>query len=479
MSSSFKDLMLAYFKGIACARGEIAGENEGKNGLAEDRDRWITIHPWGMSQSEADTGEGKGYYRRIFIDDETGEIEKGLGAGTNNKDLSKNLKAKKNGEESETTSKKDDTNLSDLARKIKALTDGKEYTEEVANQVGDVMRKELEKNQEYVKIVSDMEVKDNEMIKLIADRKKFDLEKADLISQEYKKNPIISEYEKLKKEYTNLLYSEKISSEEYNKLVHSKEYTDLSEKAHHERIEIGFKIEKNRLEMAKKADAIKKEREKLSGELITAVRDTLKDVVGFRNDEIKIPANNTELKQKLNDGLRLYPKELLDTIEKSGVKANFSLGRSAFSPGKNTVEVNDSLGGIVHEFAHCLEHNNPQILKIEEEFYNRRTKDEKLKTMKAVTGDSGYRMDERTRTDKFLDPYMGKDYGFARYYNMKKMSKKFAVFGDIGEYSQEEYKPDGYELLSMGVETLIEKPHLLKKDPDYANFVLGCLAYKG
>ena len=388
------------------------------------------------------------------------------------------------GEKELTTGKKDkkadtDSNLTDLQKKIKALTEGKEYTEEVANKVGDVMRQELEKNQKYVKIVSDMEVKDNEMIKLIADRKKFDLEKADLISQEYKNNPIISEYEKLKKEYTNLLYSEKISSEEYNKLVHSKEYTDLSEKAHHERIEIGFKIEKNRLEMAKKADAIKKEREKLSGELITTIRDTLKDVVGFRNDEIKIPANNTELKQKLNDGLRLYPKELLDTIEKSGVKANFSLGRSAFSPGKNTVEVNDSLGGIVHEFAHCLEHNNPQILKIEEEFYNRRTKDEKLKTMKAVTGDSGYKMDERTRTDKFLDPYMGKDYGFARYYNMKKMSKKFAVFGDIGEYSQEDYKPDGYELLSMGVETLIEKPHLLRKDPDYANFVLGCLACKG
>lgn len=103
MGSSFKDLMLAYFKGIACARGEIAGENEGKNGLAEDR--WITIHPWGMSQAEGDTGEGKGYYRRIFIDDETGEIEKGLGAGTNIKDLSKTLKAKKNGEEAENTSK--------------------------------------------------------------------------------------------------------------------------------------------------------------------------------------------------------------------------------------------------------------------------------------------------------------------------------------------------------------------------------------
>lgn len=474
MSVSTKELFTAFFKGLAFAKGLNFGEKN--RGMAEDR--WITIHPWGMSQGEADAGEGKGYYRRIEIDDETGEIEKGLGAGTNIKDLSKTLKDKKNSQENESTSKKTVKEPTTLRDKIKALTDGKEYTEEVANQVGDLLRQELEKNQEYVKIVSDMEVKDNEMTKLIADRKKFDLEKADLISQEYKNNPIISEYEKLKKEYTNLLYSEKISSEEYNKLVHSKEYTDLSEKAHHERIEINFKVEKIRLEMAKKADAIKKEREKLSGELITAIRDTLKDVVGFRNDGVNISANNTELKQKLNEGLRLFPKNLLDTIEKSGVKANFSLGRSAFSPGKNTVEVNDSLSGIVHEFAHCLEHNNPQILKIEEEFYNRRTKDEKLKTMKAVTGDSGYRMDERTRTDKFLDPYMGKDYGFARYYNMKKMSKKFAV-GDIGEYSQEDYKPDGYELLSMGVETLIEKPHLLRKDPDYANFVLGCLACKG
>ena len=158
MASSLKELWLAYFKGIACAKGEIAAENEGENGLAEDR--WITIHPWGMSQGEADTGEGKGYYRRIFIDDETGEIEKGLGAGTNIKDLSKTLKAKKNGEESEKTSKTDNSNLSDLAKKIKALTDGKEYTEEVANKVGDLMRQELEKNKDYSDLVDKLDLMD-------------------------------------------------------------------------------------------------------------------------------------------------------------------------------------------------------------------------------------------------------------------------------------------------------------------------------
>lgn len=108
MSVSTKELFTAFFKGLAFAKGLNFGEKN--RGMAEDR--WITIHPWGMSQAEGDTGEGKGYYRRIFIDDETGEIEKGLGAGTNIKDLSKTLKAKKNGEDTEKTSKTDNETTS-------------------------------------------------------------------------------------------------------------------------------------------------------------------------------------------------------------------------------------------------------------------------------------------------------------------------------------------------------------------------------
>lgn len=108
MSVSTKELFTAFFKGLAFAKGLNFGEKN--RGMAEDR--WITIHPWGMSQGEGDTGEGKGYYRRIEINDETGEIEKGLGAGTNIKDLSKTLKAKKNGEETEKTSKTDNETTS-------------------------------------------------------------------------------------------------------------------------------------------------------------------------------------------------------------------------------------------------------------------------------------------------------------------------------------------------------------------------------
>lgn len=488
--SSIKECTLAFFKGLAFGKGLIIGRELAENkDMAEDR--WITIHPFGgMKQGEADTGEGKRYYQRIFINDETDEIEGGLGGklnGTKIKDLGKKLKElrdKKGGKsegtgQAETKKTEENDNLSDLARKIKALTKDKEYTEEVANKVGDLMRQELEKNKKYIKAVSDMERVNNEIDRLVDECKNFDLAKSDWVTQKEQGNSVIQEFEKLKADYVNRLYSEKITNEQYRELISSYGYKKLKTKATEERFKINDEINAERKKITDQIVTAKINREKMSQNVISAVRESLKDVINFSDTSIDVGANTAQFRQDIDNGLKIYSKELLGVIEQSGVKAKFSVGRSAFSPGKNIVEVNKSLGGIAHEFAHCIEHNNPQILKLEEEFYNRRTKDEKLKTMKSVTGNPGYKMDERTRTDKFLDPYMGKDYGFARHYNMQKVSKRYAIFGEVGEYSREEFKPDGYELLSMGVDTLIEKPHLLKKDPDYANFVLGCLAYKG
>lgn len=93
MSVSTKELFTAFFKGLAFAKGLNFGEKN--RGMAEDR--WITIHPFGnMKQGEADTGEGKRYFQRIFINDETDEIEGGLGGklnGTKISDMGENLKA--------------------------------------------------------------------------------------------------------------------------------------------------------------------------------------------------------------------------------------------------------------------------------------------------------------------------------------------------------------------------------------------------
>ena len=93
MSVSTKELFTAFFKGLAFAKGLNFGDKN--RGMAEDR--WITIHPFGnMKQGEADTGEGKRYFQRIFINDETDEIEGGLGGklnGTKISDMGENLKA--------------------------------------------------------------------------------------------------------------------------------------------------------------------------------------------------------------------------------------------------------------------------------------------------------------------------------------------------------------------------------------------------
>ena len=92
--SSIKECTLAFFKGLAFGKGLIKGRELAENkDMAEDR--WITIHPFGWKQGEADTGEGKRYYQRIFINDETDEIEGGLGGklnGTKITDLGKKLK---------------------------------------------------------------------------------------------------------------------------------------------------------------------------------------------------------------------------------------------------------------------------------------------------------------------------------------------------------------------------------------------------
>ena len=54
----------------------------------------------------------------------------------------------------------------------------------------------------------------------------------------------------------------------------------------------------------------------------------------------------------------------------------------------------------IHELGHRFEKVVPGILEIEKEFYEKRTAGETLKWLGA-----GYAKDEKTRKDKFLNPY--------------------------------------------------------------------------
>lgn len=94
-----------------------------------------------------------------------------------------------------------------------------------------------------------------------------------------------------------------------------------------------------------------------------------------------------------------------------------------------------------HEMGHRFENMYPEILMIEKQFYDRRTRDEELKWL-----GPGYSKDEVTRFDHFIKPYMGKDYG--------------------GE---------GYELLSMGLEGLYCDTFNISRDEEYEDLILGIL----
>jgi hypothetical protein len=87
---------------------------------------------------------------------------------------------------------------------------------------------------------------------------------------------------------------------------------------------------------------------------------------------------------------------------------------------------------VVHELGHWMEDRNDDAAKIVDASFKERTSGEPLTPMGL-----GYRTSEKTYRDKFLDPYMGKDYG----------------------------APRAHEMLSMGIEWMHEDPiTLLEKD---------------
>lgn len=442
MSVSTKELFTAFFKGLAFAKGLNFGEKN--RGMAEDR--WITIHPWGMSQGEADTGEGKGYYRRIEINDETGEIEKGLGAGTNIKDLSKTLKDKKNSQENESTSKKTVKEPTTLRDKIKALTDGKEYTEEVANQVGNLLRQELLKNKEFKAIIDNATDRNDEAIckewgKLYKESLHVDKDYQGTLDEIQRvKEEIFQKYGKTWTAYAYIENDKRIKSlERKSKKIRN----DLYESARQDALsKHGFSLEQQR-EKTKK--------------IIGIIRDNLKDVIDFNNGN-NFKSTNKEIKKSVDIGLGIYSQEHMDLMEQSRTTIKTISGRASYVHAFKEVRLSktDDPNTASHEFAHLLEHINPRILQIEQEFYNRRTAGGTPVKLKSLYPNSNYRSDEITIVDNFSQPYSGKIYKDRR----------------TG-------KQDAFELLSVGVEQLVNEPQKLAKDPDYMNFVLGCLACKG
>lgn len=144
-----------------------------------------------------------------------------------------------------------------------------------------------------------------------------------------------------------------------------------------------------------------------------------------------------------------YPNDWVKTSIKAGKMSVKTTKRGYYSSfdeliaisGKNEATKFETA---IHELGHRLESIMPDLLKAEKQFYDRRTANDALKWL-----GKGYGKKEVARFDKFIDPYMGKDYG--------------------GKH---------YELVSMGFQYAFTDPTKLLSDPDMAEWIYGLLTLK-
>jgi len=119
--------------------------------------------------------------------------------------------------------------------------------------------------------------------------------------------------------------------------------------------------------------------------------------------------------------------------------------RGGWASGEDTIATNTKVGAWValHELGHILEHRTPGLRQAAQAFLARRTVGEAPRKLRTVTGIRAYRSDEVAKVDKFMDPYMGK-----------------------------QYEHGSTEIVSMGVQYLWERPaEFASKDPDYFKFI--------
>lgn len=158
--------------------------------------------------------------------------------------------------------------------------------------------------------------------------------------------------------------------------------------------------------------------------------------------------NNTKSKHKdiMLQAYDMYPKEWVEKSIQRGKLSVKAVSRGYYSDYKQLIAISGEGGSAfetaVHELGHRFEQAVPEILRAEKAFYDRRTDGEMLQWM-----GKGYGRDEESRFDKFITPYIGKDYGGT-----------------------------AYELVSMGFQYAYVEPEKLLTDPDMAEWIYGLLA---
>jgi hypothetical protein len=111
----------------------------------------------------------------------------------------------------------------------------------------------------------------------------------------------------------------------------------------------------------------------------------------------------------------------------------------------------DAANIYAHEWAHALETADERALNRSFQFHEARTKGETEKSLKELTGSSGYGDEERAKPDKYWHPYQGKMY-------------------EGGGYRE------GTEMTAMGYQAMLDRTEITMQDQETTWFMLGQLA---
>ena len=143
---------------------------------------------------------------------------------------------------------------------------------------------------------------------------------------------------------------------------------------------------------------------------------------------------------------------------------------------------NEDIAVIIHEMGHAIENADLELFQEAVEFIYERTKSEKLRRMRDITG-IDYHKSEVTREDLFFNPYIGKEYSvevkhWKRWYGnddfgndplqyvfQSPWDKKKVMFAD--------------ELVSMGIEAMWSNPYkFILDDEGHFDFIFERVMYR-
>lgn len=171
--------------------------------------------------------------------------------------------------------------------------------------------------------------------------------------------------------------------------------------------------------------------------------------IGSESNDLNKHLNNSRspMKKVIIEAYEYYPTEWIDKSVIYGNLTPKKVNRGYYSHLAEEIALsgyddNDLLKTAIHELGHRFERTVPNLLDAEKVFYERRTAGEELQWLGGA-----YARDEKSRFDKFINKYMGKD-----------------------------YKGKSYELASMGFEYAYTQPTKLWEDEDYATWIYGLLA---